>query len=285
MKPMLMGIAYVLLAPLAGGLLAGLDRIVTARMQRRVGPPLLQPFYDVLKLMEKKTVVVNRLQAPAVLCHLVFMALTGFLFFEGSDILLVVFVLTLSAVFLVLAAYASGSPFSTIGAERELILMTAYEPMVLITLVGIYKVTQSFRLTDILASGKPLILFLPGIFLGFVYILTMKLRKSPFDISYSHHAHQELVKGIMSDLSGQAIAMVEISHWYETVFLLGFIYLFFAFSPWLGAIAVASVYFLEILIDNTFARFRWERALSSGWIAALVLGGGNLAALYLVMGG
>jgi formate hydrogenlyase subunit 4 len=220
-----------------------------------------------------------------VFCHLVFMAFTGFLFFEGSDILLIIFVLTLSAVFLVLAAYASGSPFSYIGAERELILMTAYEPMVLMTLVGIYKVTQSFRLTDIMASPRPLILFLPGIFIGFIYILTMKLRKSPFDISYSHHAHQELVKGITSDLSGQAIAMVEISHWYESIFLLGFIYLFFAFNPLIGIVAVAAVYFLEILIDNTFARYRWERAFSSAWIVALVLGGGNLAVLYLTMGG
>jgi ech hydrogenase subunit B len=285
MKPLLMGIAYLFLAPVAGGLLAGVDRIITARMQRRVGPPVLQPFYDVLKLMEKRTVVVNRLQVPAILCHLVFMALTGFLFFEGSDILLIIFVLTLSSVFLVLAAYASGSPFSYLGAERELILMTAYEPMVLITLIGIYKVAQSFRLTDILASGRPLILYLPGIFLGFLYILTMKLRKSPFDISYSHHAHQELVKGITSDLSGQAIAMVEISHWYESVFLLGFIYLFFAFDPWIGGAAVAVTYFLEILIDNTFARYRWEKAFSSAWIVALVLGGGNLVALYFIMGG
>lgn len=285
MKHIAVGLAYIFLAPFIGGLLAGLDRIITARMQRRVGPPLLQPFYDVFKLLEKKTVVVNRLQNPAVFCHIVFMVLTGFLFFEGSDILLTVFVLTLSGVFLVLAAYSSGSPFSYLGAERELILMTAYEPMVLMALIGIYKVTESFRLWAIVSSLQPLILYLPGIFIGFLYILTMKLRKSPFDISYSHHAHQELVKGIMSDLSGQSIAMVEISHWYESVFLLGFIYLFFAFNPWLGALAVAGTYLFEILIDNTFARYRWELAFRSAWIVALVLGGGNLVALYAFMGG
>ena len=55
--------------------------------------------------------------------------------------------------------------------------------------------------------------------------------------------------------------------------------------PLLGLAVVAAVYFLEILIDNTFARFRWERAFSEAWIAALVLGGGNLAVLYLTMGG
>jgi len=152
-------------------------------------------------------------------------------------------------------------------------------------LVGIYKVTDSFHFYAILASTKPLIVYLPGIFVGFLYILTMKLRKSPFDISYSHHAHQELVKGIMSDLSGKSIAMVEIAHWYENVFLLGLIYLFFGFSPVLGVAAVILTYVFEILVDNTFARFRWELAFRSAWLVALVLGGGNLIALYALMGG
>ena len=213
------------------------------------------------------------------------MIATGFLFFEGSDILLIIFVLTLSSVFLILAAYSSNSPFSTVGAERELILVMAYEPMVLLALVGIYKIVGSFSFYDIISFNKPLIMYLPGIFLGFVYILTMKLRKSPFDISYSHHAHQELVKGIMSDFSGRSIAMVEIAHWYENVFLLGFIYLFFSFNPWIGAAAVLLTYFLEILVDNTFARVKWELAFKSAWIVALVLGGGNLIILYAIMRG
>ena len=45
--------AYLILAPLAGGLLAGIDRKISARMQGRFGPPILQPFYDFFKLMEK----------------------------------------------------------------------------------------------------------------------------------------------------------------------------------------------------------------------------------------
>ena len=54
-KTIISVIAYLILAPLAGGLLAGLDRKLSARMQRRVGPPILQPFYDVLKLFERKS--------------------------------------------------------------------------------------------------------------------------------------------------------------------------------------------------------------------------------------
>ncbi|MCE5275711.1 MAG: NADH-quinone oxidoreductase subunit H [Syntrophaceae bacterium] len=278
------GIAYIFLAPLVGGLLMGVDRIVSARMQRRVGPPLLQPFYDVAKLLQKDTIIVNRLQNPALVCHLVFMIATGFLFFEGSDILLIIFLLTLSAVFLVLAAYASSSPFSHAGAERELILMTAYEPMVLLMLVGFYKVIDSFSFYTIVESGKPLILYLPGIFIGFLYILTMKFRKSPFDISISEHAHQELVSGLTSDFSGRSIALVNIARWYEDVFLLGLVYLFFSFNVLGGIAAVLLTYLFEILIDNTFARFKWEAALRSAWIVALVLGGGNLVILYAFMG-
>ncbi|NPV02033.1 MAG: NADH-quinone oxidoreductase subunit H [Brevinematales bacterium] len=283
MHSILYGVLFILLAPLIGGFLAGLDRIITARMQRRVGPPILQPFYDVFKLFQKKTIMTNRFQAPYIICHLIFMIFTGFLFFEGSDILLTVFVLAVSSIFFVLGAYSSKSPFSFLGAERELLLIMAYEPMVLITLVGFFKIAGSFHIYDIIASGKPLIAYLPGIFLGFLYILTIKFRKSPFDISYSHHAHQELVKGITTDLSGKTLALIEISHWYENVFLLGFVFLFFGFNIWIGLGVTLAVYFLEILIDNTFAREKWEFVLRTSWIAAFVLGGGNLILLYIFM--
>ena len=283
MHSILYGVLFILLAPFIGGFLAGLDRIITARMQRRVGPPILQPFYDVFKLFQKKTIMTNRFQAPYIICHLIFMIFTGFLFFEGSDILLTVFVLAVSSIFFVLGAYSSKSPFSFLGAERELLLIMAYEPMVLITLVGFFKIAGSFHIYDIIASGKPLIAYLPGIFLGFLYILTIKFRKSPFDISYSHHAHQELVKGITTDLSGKTLALIEISHWYENVFLLGFVFLFFGFNIWIGLGVTLAVYFLEILIDNTFAREKWEFVLRTSWIAAFVLGGGNLILLYIFM--
>jgi ech hydrogenase subunit B len=285
MKHLMIAIAYIFLAPFIGGTLFGIDRKITARMQRRVGPPVLQPFYDVLKLAKKHTQVVNRLQNPAILCHLVFTMITGFLFFEGSDVLLIIFLLTLSSVFLIIGAYSSSSPFSFLGAERELILITAYEPMVLLTLIGIYKVMGSFSLYGIINTGIPLIIYLPGIFIGFVYILTMKLRKSPFDISASHHAHQEIVKGLTSDFTGLTLAMIELAHWYETVFLLGLVYVFFAFNPLLGLMAAISTYFLEILIDNTFARFKWDKILNEAWLVALILGGGNIVALYIIMRG
>lgn len=274
-------LAYALLAPVAGGLLAGLDRIVSARMQRRVGPPLLQPFYDVAKLFSKGDVEVNNLQYPLALCHLVFMALAGALFFGGGDILLVIFVFTVAALFLVAAAFSSASPYSFVGAERELIIILAAEPALIIAAAAIYKVSGSLSFLTLAAGGTPLIVKLPGVFLCLFYVLTMKLRKSPFDLSYSHHAHQEIVKGITTDLGGRTLALIEMTHWYENILLLGLVYLFFAFSAPLALAAVAVTYFLEVLADNTNARVRWQLALSSTWIITLLLAGGNLLALYL----
>lgn len=158
MKTLGFALAYILLAPFIGGLLAGLDRRITAKMQNRVGPPILQPFYDVLKLLSKENLIVSRSQNFYVLCFLLFVIFTGALFFSGNDFLLVIFALTLANIFLVLAAYAANSPYSHIGAERELIQIMAYEPMVMMTCVGMYMVTGSFDVSTILASSKSLIL-------------------------------------------------------------------------------------------------------------------------------
>ena len=278
-------VIYILLAPIVGGLVAGIDRKVTARMQGRVGPPILQPFYDVGKLFEKETVVVTISQNFWVISYLVFMAVSGALFFSGGDFLLVIFAFTLSHIFLVLGAYASYSPYSHVGAERELIQIIAYEPMIILTAVGMYLVTKSFNISDIVASGIPIIEFLPGVFVGYLMVLTLKLRKSPFDLSTSPHAHQEIVKGVTTDFSGPNLAKIEIAHWYEYVVILGVVWLFFGFNPVIAVAAIIITYFLEILIDNTFARAKWQFTLKSAWLIAGALGLVNLATLYYLRGG
>lgn len=285
MIDILMAIVFVLVAPVIGGLVAGIDRKVTAHMQGRVGPSVFQPFYDVGKLFEKENAVVNETQIFYAICYVIFMAFTGALFFAGSDLLLVIFALTLSQVFLALGAFAAYSPYSYIGAERELLQIMAYEPMVILTAVGMFVATRSFNVGDIATTTIPVVLLIPGIFLGFLYILTIKLRKSPFDISTSHHAHQEIVKGVTTEFSGPSLGLIEITHWYETVLLLGFLYLFFGWYPLLAVVAIIVLYLLEILIDNTNARVRWQFAVKSAWLVALVAGAVNLAVLYIFLGG
>lgn len=279
-------IAYLILAPLVGGLLAGIDRKITARMQGRKGPSILQPFYDFFKLIEKENITVNKVQDFYVLCFFIFVVVTGCFFFAGESLLLVIFTLTLASVFLIVAAFSSNSPYAQVGAERELLQMLAYEPMVLLTCVGFYMCCGSFQVNQIILGEKFPLPYLVGMFIGFIFILTIKFRKSPFDLSMSHHAHQELVKGLTTEFSGKTMALIEIAHWYENIFLLGIVFLFFANGTIWGAVVGVVVcllaYFLEIFIDNSFARMKWEIALNSAWIVALVLGGINVLALVLI---
>ena len=278
-------VAFLVLGPFVGGLLAGLDRKLSAKMQRRVGPPVLQPFYDVGKLFQKEKQTPTRFQDFYVLLFVVFVIASGVLFFMGGDLLLVIFTLTIGAAFLIIAAYSSNSPYAEVGAERELLAMLAYEPMVLITVIGFYMYTGTFKVSEILAGDSMPFLPLLGIFFGWLFILTLKFRKSPFDLSMSHHAHQELVRGVTTEFVGRTMGWVEISHWYENVFLLGFVFLFFANGTawgWVIGIVVAILtYFFEVFIDNCFARMKWQFAFKSAWIVAVVLGMINLFVLYV----
>ena len=279
-------IGIIVLAPIVGGLLTGADRILTARMQRRKGPPLLQPFYDVIKLLQKEATTVNAITRFYITFSLCFSIVTVVLFFMGTDILLCVFAFTLACIFFVIAGYSSYSPYSFVGTERELIQIMCYEPMVLITAFGYYQVAGTFSVGAALHLPSPVILKLPFIFMGLLYILTIKLRKSPFDLSMSHHGHQEIVKGITTELTGICLAMVEITHWYETVFALGLVYIFVVYaapySHFIAAAVCLLVFFGEVVIDNTFARVKWEKALETSWIVTGAAGAGNLLILNLI---
>ena len=251
-------VVFAIVGTVLGCLLSGIDRIISARMQGRVGPPLLQPLYDVRKLFAKDNVAVNGTIGTYVVCALIFTFLAGGIFFSGGNFLLCVFVITLAELMFVMAAYASRSPFSEAGAHRENLQIMAYEPMVLLLAVGFFQATGSFD-------------------------LTIKLRKSPFDLSYSHHAHQELVKGVTTEMSGKTLGQIEIMHWCENILYMGWIVMFFIWgnpvSIVVALIAFILIYLLEIWIDNNFARVKWQLVLKSTWIVTLVLGGINILVL------
>ncbi|MGN0960363.1 MAG: respiratory chain complex I subunit 1 family protein [Coriobacteriales bacterium] len=281
-------VAFLFAAPVLGCLLAGIDRKLSAGLQGRVGPKLLQPYYDFRKLLDKEDATVNGAQDLYVLLYLVFIILSGVVFFAGGNFLLCVFILTLGSLFLIVAAYASRSPYAELGAQREIVQVMSYEPMVLLVAAGLFMATGTFRVEDMLAAELPAVRYAPLIFIGFVYVLTIKLRKSPFDISMSHHAHQELVRGLTTELSGKTLAMIELSHWYENILFLGWVGIFLLWggpTPVSIAICVVvclAVYFLEILIDNNFARVKWQAMLKSSWLVALALGGINIVYLLFI---
>lgn len=269
-------VAFAILAPILGCLLAGLDRIISAKMQGRVGPPLLQPYYDVRKLIEKDNVSVNSTEGIYIASALVFTIIAGGIFFSGGNFLLVVFLITLSALMFIVAAYSTRSPYAELGAHREIVQVMAYEPMVLFLCIGFFLATGSFNVKAVFTMNQPILLATWGFFLGLVFVLTIKLRKSPFDLSYSHHAHQELVKGITTEMSGKTLAQVEIMHWCENILFLGWVGVFFVTANPISIIAAVVVciilYLFEIWIDNNFARVKWQFMLKSAWAVALVAG-------------
>jgi ech hydrogenase subunit B len=282
MSPILLVPLFLVLAPLFGGLLTGVDRVVSARMQSRVGPPVLQPFYDLGKLLQKDVRPVNPIAEPLLIGHVVFMALSGAMVIGGVDLLFTAFVFALAALFLVLAAGSVNSPYSFTGAERELIVLLASEPFFILMLAAICKVTGESTFAGVLASPERVALVLPGIVLAFLFVATIKLRKSPFDISTSHHPHQELVRGLTTDMSGRLIGWVELAHWYESALLGLFVVLLVNWSVPLALVAFLVAYFLEILVDNSTSRAKWQLVLQSTWAFTLVLAGGNVLALFLL---
>ena len=278
-------VAFAILAPILGCLLAGLDRIISARMQGRVGPPLLQPYYDVRKLIAKDDVTVSGVDGIYMTCALVFTAFAGGIFFSGGNLLMSAFVITMAALFFIMAAYSSRSPYAELGAGRETVQVMSYEPMVLLMAVCFYMAAGSFNVSQVFGNQQPIILTTIPAFIGFLFILTIKLRKSPFDLSTSHHAHQELVRGTTTEMSGKTLAKVDVMHWCETVLFLGWTGVFFIWanpiSIVLAIVVALAAWFLEILIDNNFARVKWQAMLSSAWIVALVFGGINIILMML----
>ena len=279
---------YLILAPFVIGLLDGFDRKISARMQGRKGPSVLQPFYDLKKLFEKEFLTANKAQLFMIRSYLVFIALSGVLFFGGFDILLVVFSLSTAAMFLILASTATHSPYSSQGTHRELVQIMSCEPMELLVAVGFYLAIGTFNVSEIVKTDVSPIAFLPGFFVGFVFILTIKFRKSPFDIATSHHAHQEVIKGVTSEMVGKEYGMVTLAEWYENAILLGIVGLCFLNSNPVSIvaaiIAILVVWFLEILIDNTSARVKWQLMLKLAWGVTIVAAGMNLLLLEIIRG-
>ncbi|MEN6316669.1 MAG: complex I subunit 1 family protein [Clostridiaceae bacterium] len=280
-KEILIILTTIFAAPVVGGLLAGIDRKITARLQNRYGPPIIQPFYDLFKLIGKERISVNQTQMAYVLGNLFFAIAALVMLVLGQDLLMLIFVLAFSNIFLIMGAMSIRSPYSKIGAQREIIQMMAYEPVLLLMVVGIYLITGSFMVGSIFGHTRPLISDLPLVLAAFLFVLAIKLRKSPFDFSTSHHGHQELVKGLTTEYSGLQLAFVEMTHWYELVLFLGMIALFFAKPIWVGIIIAVVCFFIEIVIDNISARLTWKWMLKYTWLVGIGAAMTNIIWLYM----
>lgn len=258
------------------------DRKVTARVQWRVGPPLLQPFYDFLKLMGKETLLPasgNRvvfLAAPVVslaavtlvsmilwLANLTVSTLVG-------DLIVVVYLLLIPSLSLILGGMASGNPLATTGASREMKLILAYElPFLICLAVVIMKSGLGITLESVARS--PSIASVSGALAAVISLLCVqaKLGFTPFDVA---EAETEIMSGPYIEYSGaplalfklsQAILLFELPVFLITVFL-GGIHLAGWGILWF-VLEYVAILALIIVIKNTNPRIRIDQAVRFFW--------------------
>ena len=120
MNGLLVPVLMILFAPLIGGLVYGFERIIKARMQRRIGPPLLQPFYDFLKLADKRKMIVHSTHAFLGIMHFVSLWFALAVLLLGGDLILVIFLHLLSTSLLILAGYSTRSILATSELTEQL---------------------------------------------------------------------------------------------------------------------------------------------------------------------
>jgi ech hydrogenase subunit B len=263
----------VIVAPLIGGLLRGIDRKLTAHMQGRIGPPIIQPFYDVIKLFGKKPMVAGGAQLAFAYAFLALIITATVFFALKQDLLVVLFILFFGSLCLPLGALSVKSPYSQFGGHRELLQFLAYEPILLLAAIPIALKAGGFPIANIFEYGQPLLPDLWITFIALLIALAIVMRKSPFDISSSEHAHQELVRGVVTEYSGPYLALIELGHWYEMVLLLSILGLFWVTGSlwWLSIIIALASWFIMLIVDNISARLTWSWMLRFAWGAGISL--------------
>jgi len=278
----------LLVSPILGCFLTGVDRKFTANLQSRKGPRLRQPLYDFLKLLGKENIAVHKYQNVYMLFYLVFIILSVVMFVLGMDLLMIIFVFTIANIALIVGAMTTGSPFARIGAQREIMAMLAYEPILIFYAVITFMMTGSFKISQLYKLDKPLIVYAPLLFISMLFVMSIKFKKSPFDFSTSHHGHQELVKGITTEYSGPTLAMYELAHWYEAILLLGFMFVFMAYNGIpalyieLGVIIETLSFIFVIVLDNITARITWQWMIKLSYTLLSSLAVINIFVIYFL---
>jgi ech hydrogenase subunit B len=251
-------IIVIILAPLIGGLVYGFERIIKARMQRRIGPPLWQPFYDFLKLADKRKMIVHSAHAFLGIMHFVSLWFALAVLLLGGDLILVIFLHLLSTALLILAAYSTRSIFSHLGANRTAISILAYEPVLIIIAVSIFMLTGSFEVAAAFQSEQPLLYKMPLAFIALLLVLPIKLKKSPFDVA---EAHQEVTGGMELEFSGIFYEAVYTAKWLDYVFCYALVYLFAGNNILLGIGLIVFTFLYLNALDNSTARVSYKQML------------------------
>ena len=243
---------FILFAPILGGLIYGLERVVRARMQNRKGPPVLQPFYDMYKLLDKQPLIINSYHIVFALMHMITLWIVIAMIILGNSLLYIIFIHLMSSIFLILAGYSVNSVYSHIGSNRELMTIVAYEPILILIAIGFYMVNGTFDISAIYQNSSSLLSML-FLFLALLLIIPIKLKKSPFDAA---EAHQEIVGGVELEFSGIFFEILYMAKWIEYVFVYLLVFLFAGDNIILGLILSVVVFFIINLVDNSTSRVK-----------------------------
>lgn len=274
----MMEVLIIAVAPLIGGLMYGFERVLRARMQNRKGPPLLQPFYDMYKLIGKQAFIVNPYHSILGIVYFITLWIVVAFIILGENLLYIIFLHLLSVVFLILAGFSVRSVYSHIGANRELLATLAYEPVLVMTAVGFFMINGSFEISAIRANASSIIpLFL--LFLTFLMIIPVKLKKSPFDAT---EAHQEIIGGVEVEYSGVFFEFMYMAKWLEYVFIYLLLMLFAGDNIVLGSALFIGTFLLVNLVDNATARVKMRDLIKIVLTLGIVLGTVNLIGLSYV---
>ncbi len=227
---------YLLFALLYSTFLFGLHRKLVARMQNRKGPPLLQPLYDLIKLMGKENLSYRAsnheiwlsfaLLSAALACLMV-VPFKNSIYSAQTNIILVVLLLSAAYLFVTFAGLGSFSAFSEIGGMRALVQFLSFEgAFLLTTLWPAYYVARDMTIP--LAINENLITVFP--FLGVVYLLTIlpQLNLQPFNIP---NAHQEIVTGYATEFSSVPYAITEMVTYLKLYTLISLFILLYLNGP------------------------------------------------------
>jgi ech hydrogenase subunit B len=274
MNTILIQILLVLFAPIIGGLVYGIERKVKARMQNRIGPPILQPFYDFFKLADKRAMIVHSAHAFFGIMHFVSLWFALGVLIFGGDLILVIFLHLLSTALLILGGFSTRSVFSHLGANRSAISALAYEPVLIIIAVSIFMITGSFNVSSIFDGfSQPLLYKLPLAFIALLMILPIKLKKSPFDVA---EGHQEIVGGVEIEYSGIFYEFLYTAKWLDYVFCYALVFLFAGNNYILGAVLVIGTFLYINALDNSTARVNYKQMLRFALAVALPIAFINL---------
>jgi NADH-quinone oxidoreductase subunit H len=277
-----------LLTAIIGLLASWIDRKVTAKVQYRVGPPLLQPLIDIVKLLGKETLIpagsskITFLMAPVI--GLASVILVSTLLWINNiypaksflgDLIVVLYLLVIPSISIIMGGFASRNPLASLGASREMKLVLGYElPFILAVLVSVIKSGYTFRLGEILtfqAQNGAFVRSWSGTLALIVAIMCMqaKLALVPFDIP---EAETEIVGGPLIEYSGSGLAiyrlmknmlMFTVPFFLIIVFIGGLrfdgIHLLYGGLQYIGLVALMTV------IRNTNPRVRIDQAIKFFW--------------------